>query len=209
MDELTLKVFIVGSLANNCYLIYSRKSKNACLIDCTAPTSRVRAFIKSHELKLSFIWLTHAHFDHITGLNDFTAPFYLHKDDAPFLADADLNGSAFFNEEVASSRKPLLYHEAGALSFEARPLTVIHTPGHTPGSVCLLLDNWLFSGDTLFYRSVGRTDVPGGSQEALFDSIKSKLLILSPGVQVYPGHGPETTIGEEKASNPFLASARL
>lgn len=204
MDELTLKTFIVGDLANNCYLIFSKKSKKGFIIDCPSPTRALGEFIESNSLEILFIALTHAHFDHIAGLLDFDTPFYVHAADSPFLNNAQLNGSSFFSRPFVIERKPSFYDETSGLSFDDVSFRIIHTPGHTPGSVAISYKGWLFSGDTLFYRSVGRTDIPQASQKRLLDSIHTKLLVLPSETVVYPGHGPATTIGEEKEQNPFL-----
>jgi glyoxylase-like metal-dependent hydrolase (beta-lactamase superfamily II) len=204
MDELSLKIFVVGDLANNCYLIFSKKSKKGFIIDCPSPTHAVRKFIENNNLDILFIALTHAHFDHITGLTDFDIPCYVHGADGPFFENAQLNGSSFFSRPLVINRRPSFYDETPGLSFDNVSLRIIHTPGHTPGSVVIYYRGWLFSGDTLFYRSVGRTDIPQASQESLLASIRTKLLILPPETVVYPGHGPATTIGEEKEQNPFL-----
>jgi len=204
MDRLTLKVFVLGELSNNCYLVFDKESKKGFIIDCPWPTAPLIEFIQDNNIDIAFIALTHAHFDHIGGLNDFPAPFYIHSDDTSFLNDPQLNGSAFFSHPVTTSRKPVFYDMSKPLLFEDYSIDVIHTPGHTPGSVSLSIGQWLFSGDTLFYRSVGRTNIPYASESALFDSIRNKLFSLPADTIVYPGHGQSTTIGEEKVCNTFL-----
>jgi len=169
------------------------------------PADEVKAFIQAKGLKIKFILLTHAHFDHIGDLNNFDYPFYIHKDDLALLLDSSLNGSGvFLPSAISINRKPHLYPESSSLDFLSHKLKILHTPGHTPGSVSIKLEKWLFSGDTLFAGSVGRTDFPYGAQEMLITSIKSKILSLDSDTIVYPGHGPETTVLAEKKSNPFL-----
>ena len=204
MDELILKTFVLGELSNNCYLIFSKKSKKACLIDAPAPISELNDFIKSRSLDIVFIALTHAHFDHIKGLNSESVPFYIHESDIPFLKDPNLNGSIFFGSPVVVEKAPEIYREGMPFCFEDKPIDIIHTPGHTPGSVSLKLGNWLFSGDTLFFGSVGRTDVPLASEEVLISSIREKIMSLPGGTAVLPGHGPSTTVERERKHNPFL-----
>lgn len=204
MAELTLKVFTAGPLATNCYLLFNKKSKKGFLIDCPTPTHQIEEFIQDQDITLLFIALTHAHFDHIGGLKDMRVPFYIHQDDSVFLGEPQLNGSAFFATSFAIEQKPYHYSEAEPLYFERCPIEVIHTPGHTPGSVSLKIGCWLFSGDTLFCQSIGKTDIPMASEKALLTSIQTKLLSLPPETIVHPGHGPSTTIGEEKIRNPFL-----
>ncbi|MCK4912511.1 MAG: MBL fold metallo-hydrolase [Candidatus Omnitrophica bacterium] len=204
MDELTLKTFCLGDLYNNCYLVFHQGLKRGFIVDAPAPIDEVKDFIQSQNLKIDFIALTHAHFDHIGGLDSLPYPTYVHKEDFQFLKDITINGSAFFGFSIIVEKKAKLYEDNQPLYFDKYPIEVIHTPGHTPGSVSLKLGNWLFSGDTLFCDSVGRTDIPLASHEQIVNSIKTKLLILSPDTIVYPGHGASTTIAREAKSNPFL-----
>lgn len=204
MDELTLKVFVCGQLANNCYLVYDDIFKKGFIIDKPSMCTELDDFIKAHEIDILFVALTHGHFDHIEGLINSKLPFYVHSTDAQFLKNPKLNGSAFFGTPINVKQEPLIYKKQGILEFCEHKIKVVNTPGHTPGSVSLSLGNWLFSGDALFCNSIGRTDIPLASGVQLVNSIKEKLLILPDDTIVYPGHGPTTTIGQEKANNPYL-----
>ncbi len=204
MDDLILKTFCFGELSANCYLIFSRTTKHAFIIDRPASSDELDDFIESQGLKIDFVALTHAHFDHIGGLGKDTIPFYIHRQDVPLLGDPNLNFSSLFLSPFSVKAKPRLYEEGKLLEFGECRLEIIHTPGHTPGSVSLKLGNWLFSGDTLFYDSVGRTDIPLASSTEIIASIKNKILSLPDDTIVYPGHGPATTVGREKRENPFL-----
>jgi len=204
MDGLIIKTFCLGDLFNNCYLIFHNESKKAFIVDSPAPTDEVKDFIRSQNLEVAFIALTHAHFDHIGGLESYSLPFYLHEEDVSLLGDPQVNGSAFFASSIVVEREPRIYKENMPLYFDSYPIEIIHTPGHTPGSVSLKLGKWLFSGDTLFFDSIGRTDIPLASQDLIIKSIKEKLLVLPSGMVVYPGHGQSTTIGREKEHNSFL-----
>ena len=174
------------------------------MVDSPAPTDEVKDFIRSQNLEVAFIALTHAHFDHIGGLESYSLPFYLHEEDVALLGDPQVNGSVFFASSIVVEREPRIYKENVPLYFDSYPIEIIHTPGHTPGSVSLKLGKWLFSGDTLFSDSIGRTDIPLASQDLIIKSIKEKLLVLPLDTIVYPGHGDPTTIAREAKLNPFL-----
>ncbi|MBU0694842.1 MAG: MBL fold metallo-hydrolase [Candidatus Omnitrophica bacterium] len=203
MDKLEFKVFVLGGLSTNCYLIFDRETKKGFLIDSPCFSKELNEFVEDENLKIQFIALTHAHFDHIGGLGE-SREFYIHKEDIPLLKDASLNFSSFLNSSFTVKAQPRLYQENTLLPFNSHNLEVIHTPGHTPGSVCLKLGKWLFSGDTIFFDSIGRTDIPGASTDLLIKSIKEKIFPMAEDIIVYPGHGPSTTIGREKKCNPFL-----
>lgn len=203
MAGLDLKVFPSGPLLTNNYLVFNKESKRAFIVDL-AFSVELFDFLENEKLKVEFIALTHAHFDHIEGLNHTSIPFYLHKKDRQFLSDPQKNGSAFFGS-IAIEKKPLFYGDN--LMFESHSITVIDTPGHTPGSVSLLLGDWLFTGDTLFYESIGRTDIPLASGQLILESIRKKILVLPKKTVIYPGHGQSSTLGYEKENNPFLTTS--
>jgi glyoxylase-like metal-dependent hydrolase (beta-lactamase superfamily II) len=200
---LKLKTFVLGDLGNNAYLLYDDLSKEAFLIDVPKPSLEIKRFLQKNELVLKFVLLTHGHFDHIWGFEGFSVPFFIHPKDEEFLTDPRINASLFCGEPVAIREKPN-FLEGNDLTFGSQKIEVIHTPGHTPGSVCFKVGDWLFSGDTLFRHSIGRTDIPFASYEDIIASIKNKLLVFDPATIVYPGHGGPTTIGEEERNNQFL-----
>jgi glyoxylase-like metal-dependent hydrolase (beta-lactamase superfamily II) len=203
MDGLTLKVFVLGPLATNAYLIFDKKRKKGFVVDTPSPAEKLKEFIIKEDLDILFVALTHGHFDHIGGLDDFCKLVYVHPKDAALLKDARLNGSLFFGSPYVYERR-VYFYEGDNLHFGDYSLDIIHTPGHTPGSVAIKIGSWLFSGDTIFFDSIGRTDIPLASHNLLIKSIKERLLTLPPDTVVYPGHGISTTIERECKSNPFL-----
>lgn len=206
---LTFQAFPLGPLQTNAYAVIDAERTRAIVIDPgTADPALLR---KVSGLKVEAILLTHAHFDHIGGVDElrtrFGCPVYLHPLEKDWLTDPAKNGSARWSEVTAPIKTALpdQYLEDGQkLELLGETFEVLHTPGHSPGSVSLLCGDLLFAGDALFRRSVGRTDLPGGNQDALVKSIRTKLYPLPDDTLVLPGHGAETTIGEEKRENPYV-----
>jgi len=189
----------VGALQTNCYILADEKSKRCMIIDPGGDYKEIKRFIDSNSLVPSFIVNTHGHADHIMANDRFDVPVYMHKADADFLSDPDKNLAV---PGFLVHKKPERFLEDGEIiELGDLDIKVLHTPGHTPGGICLLCNGVLFSGDTLFASGVGRTDLPGGNTERLFESIRKKLFTLDDNVKVYPGHGPATTIGKEKKEN--------
>jgi len=198
----------VGPLAVNCYIIGSKEDNTAVVIDAGGNADEIFEKLKKPSLTLKYIINTHAHFDHVAGvhaLQELTgAQFLLHGDDIPLLNNLDEQADFFGLSHVSQPKvhKNLIDNDEIILGSDV--MRVIHTPGHSPGSICILFNNFLFVGDTLFAGSVGRTDLYGGSYEQLINSIKNRIFSLEDRVIVYPGHGPFTTIGKEKQHNPFF-----
>lgn len=194
----------VGELQVNCYILSSSKTKNAIIIDPGDDYPKIKSFLAKHKLSPKFIVHTHGHIDHIQADDEFHLTVYAHTLDVELLKDPDKNLSHFlsFPFKVNSPIKSL--EDAEFISLDDISLEVIHTPGHTPGGICLRAENVVFTGDTLFAGSIGRTDFPGASNQQLIKSIKDRLFILADETLVYPGHGPSSSIGEEKRDNPFL-----
>jgi glyoxylase-like metal-dependent hydrolase (beta-lactamase superfamily II) len=204
MDAIAVKTFVLGELSNNCYVVFDKEARKGFIVDAPQGIEAVTAFIREEQLEISFLILTHAHFDHIVGLNGIKAPFYVHEKDSTLLKNASLNGSFFFQPRVVINKEPAILKDKACLYCGNHKLEVIHTPGHTPGSISLYFENSLFSGDTIFSNSIGRTDIPLASHAQLLKSIKERILILPKDTVIYPGHGSSTTVGEELKSNPFL-----
>jgi hydroxyacylglutathione hydrolase len=204
--------FPVGPLQCNCTVFGDEASRLATVVDPGAEIARILSVLAQHQLTLAQIIVTHAHIDHIAGalsLKQVTgAPILYSQADLPLVAMMDVQAGwlGMQTPEVAPPDHSPAHGEAvhtGSLAAE-----ILHTPGHTQGSLCVYLpgQHLLLAGDTLFAGSVGRTDLPGGDHRTLIQSIRETLLPLPEQTVVVPGHGPETTLGEERESNPFLAA---
>ncbi|MDO8586842.1 MAG: MBL fold metallo-hydrolase [Armatimonadota bacterium] len=203
-----MRRLVVGELQTNCFILADDEG-DAVIIDPGEDPERIEKTIHSYELTPRYILCTHGHADHTFAAgrlqSSFDVEVLIHELDRP-LIDEGLGELAFIFD-VRKYEKPTLgpaLSDGQILEVGSMRLQVIHTPGHTPGGVSLLCGSDLFSGDTLFAGGVGRTDLPGGSQDELLRSIRGRLLVLDDDTRVYPGHGPETTIGEERQSNPWL-----
>lgn len=198
----------VGPLGVNCYLAGDEAGREAIIIDPGADAEAIISSVEKLKLDVKLLVVTHGHFDHtgaLKALKDATnAGIAIHKDDAPMLNKKDPIAASFgFSFPVPPPADKLL-SDGEKITIGKLIFQVIHTPGHTPGCICLLVGNKLFSGDTLFYSGVGRTDLPGGSTRIIQESIRGRLFTLPDDTVVYPGHGPETTIGQEKQGNPYV-----
>lgn len=204
------ETIVVGELGVNCYLLADSKTKEGIVIDPGAEPERILLAVKNSGIKVLTVLNTHGHFDHIGGNRRVAettgSKLMINKEDEPFLSLAS-SSAKMYGLKADDSPVPSSYLAEGDLiRFGSHELRVIHIPGHSPGGSCFYLekDGILISGDSLFDRSIGRTDLPGGSQTLLVGSIRSKLLTLPEDTKVFPGHGPATTIGLEKKHNPYL-----
>ncbi|MCG2712957.1 MAG: MBL fold metallo-hydrolase [Candidatus Omnitrophica bacterium] len=205
MDKgLIFEAIVVGVLDTNCYVLAGNKSREAVVIDPGADADNISAVLKRNGLKLNSIILTHGHFDHIGALDNFDVPVYVHSDDLEFMKNSSINLSSNFGIDRKFDAGFKVLRDGEIISVGDLRLSVIHTPGHTPGGICLKIGSMLFSGDTLFRNGIGRTDLPGGSFEQISRSLKEKIFTLKDDIRVFPGHGPETTVKEEKEGNNFL-----
>lgn len=205
------KRMAVGPVQANAYIIWNDKNESL-IIDPGAEGKRINQYIKEQELEPKAILLTHAHFDHIGGLEDvrnaWRIPVYLHENEEEWLLDPHLNGSSHFPVgDITTKPADVLFTREEKLTIASFTFQVLETPGHSPGSVSYYFkkDEIVFSGDALFAGSIGRTDLVGGSNGKLLRSIHDKLLVLPEETVVASGHGRETTIQDEMDHNPFLS----
>lgn len=202
------KEIVVGALETNCYLVYCEETKECAVVDPGADPERIFPEVAEEELKPVAIINTHGHIDH-TGANrdmkdHYDVPIYIHAGDNAMLGKIQQLELSLFLGAKDSPPADHFMNDGDEIKIGNSSLRVLHTPGHSPGSVSLLGDGFLISGDTLFMEGVGRTDLPGGSQKQLEQSIREKIMTLPDSTIVLPGHGPLTSVGQERANNPFL-----
>jgi hydroxyacylglutathione hydrolase len=204
-----VRTLAVGSMLANCYLVWCEETKEALVIDPGGEGRRILAEIAREQLQVRYIVNTHGHVDHIAANAEVRsatgAKLMIHEEDAPLLGNPDLNLSVYVGSALQGLQLDVLLHEGDEIACGKQvQLKVLHTPGHTRGGICLQAQGTIFTGDTLFAGSIGRTDFPGGSYRDLIESIKNKILVLDDACLVYPGHGPASTVGYEREHNPFL-----
>jgi glyoxylase-like metal-dependent hydrolase (beta-lactamase superfamily II) len=197
----------VPPFLKNGFVVGCERTRAGVLIDPGDEVAELVAAARARRLTITHILLTHAHVDHITGIGRakeaFEVPVYLHRDDLP-LYERAVQQAHMFGLEVEPPPPVDAFYDGQSLGFGDYDVRVLHTPGHCPGGVCLQIGNHLFVGDTLFAGSIGRTDLPGGSYDVLMRSITEVLFPLGDEAIVHPGHGPDTTIGRERTTNPFV-----
>ncbi|MBD3340311.1 MAG: MBL fold metallo-hydrolase [Candidatus Lokiarchaeota archaeon] len=200
---------VVGQMAVNCYLIGCEQTKRAAIIDPGDEMKSILGAIQEKGLTLTKILLTHGHVDHLTQLHALKAKtgaeVSMHQKDEFLLSDVQQH-AMFFGLPDPGTPKPDRFLEDGdVIDIGNTKVNVLHTPGHSPGSVTFHVDNRLFVGDLIFAGSIGRTDLPGGDYDNLMKSVRTKIFTLPDSTIIYPGHGPETTVGREKKSNQFFS----
>ena len=201
--------FVLGMVHTNCYLVSNEETKEGFIVDLATYSSEMVNHIKKSGIKIKGILLTHGHFDHIMGIQEFIkeipAPVYAHEDEKELLKDPNLNLSVI--RVKGYSLEDIHFLKDGqSLNLAGFEVQAIHTPGHTPGGCSYYLSEQglVFTGDSLFYHSVGRTDFPYGDSTLLVDSIKEKLLVLPEDTKVLPGHADASSIANEKENNPYV-----
>ena len=208
MDDLILAVLPLGLFQTNCYLVGCPQTHHAMVLDPGGDVAPIMARAQESGLSITLIVNTHGHYDHIVGnaalVRATQAPLLIHELDAPLLYAPQYDLSILLGLRREPCRPDRLLHDGDTIALGTLSFQVLHTPGHTPGGICLLGHGVLFSGDTLFNQGIGRTDLPGGDMETLMHSLEEVVLPLDEELVVYPGHGPRTTVGYEKKYNPFL-----
>lgn len=198
-----LKIFsmVVGAYGENCYAVYDEDSNRSFLVDPGAEHEHILEGLEKHNLKPEFIVITHGHLDHVGAVDEIAKEFNI----PVYIAEEDITAVREGKSMFGTIKSDVQYIGDGdIIKFGNKDINVIATPGHTMGGVCFNIDDILFSGDTLFYTSVGRTDMYGGNYDDIISSVKNKLFILPDDTVVLPGHGQSTSIGFEKANNPFF-----
>jgi hydroxyacylglutathione hydrolase len=207
-DIMNIQCFTVGPFATNCYLIREEASNKAILVDPGFDSKRIMAQIDQAGLELKYIINTHCHIDHVAEAkliqDRYSAPFYIHEDEMPILEYLPQQSSMFGLHHAGQPKVNAFVKDGDELHLGKINGRVIHTPGHSPGGICLLFGTHLFCGDTLFYDSIGRTDLMLGNHQQLLNSINEKLMVLEDETVIHPGHGEKSTIGRERIQNPFL-----
>lgn len=200
-----LETVLVGPMGVNCYVLAAKEGSQAIIIDPGDQERKIRQVLDRHKLNPGLIINTHGHYDHIGADNKFDVIVYVHKLDAPLLKEPVLNLSGLFSLPYTVKSRIKFLEDGEIIKLDAIQLKVIHTPGHTPGGITLLLekpvDKIAFTGDTLFCQGIGRSDLTGGDEKLLIQSIRDKLFTLAPETKIYPGHGASSTIEDEKKNN--------
>ncbi len=206
-DRLIIKRLVVGHLSANCFIVGTRSAGEGMVIDPGGNEPDIIKAIAESSLDIKIIVLTHGHSDHIAALRDIQdrtgAPVAVHTEDADFLEGYGAFSSQFGISYKTPRPPDRLLREGDEINIVGLSLTVVHTPGHTPGSICLLGENLIFTGDTIFRRGIGTTLMPGSSRRQLIDSIHRRVMVLPDETVIYPGHGRETTVGAERRDNPY------
>lgn len=204
-----IKCLVVGMIGSNCYVVGCEKTKQAVVIDPGGEGEKILKYVDAQGLQVKYIINTHGHIDHIGANEDVRdatgAKVLIHEKDAAMLTSSHQNMSMFIGKEVSFKAADKLLTDGDTIEFGEEKLQVIHTPGHTKGGISLAAEGVVFTGDTLFNASIGRTDFEGGNYETIINSIKTKLMSLPDETAVYPGHMGASTIGFERKHNPFLS----
>lgn len=206
-----LKIFDENIYAINTYLIYNDETKNAIAIDPGLNGRAIISFVEENGLNLKYFLITHGHGDHIADLEmlteRFNIPIYIHEDDADYLENADVRLWEMFRKKSGKIKNYTTFKEGKEFELDGHIFKTLHTPGHTRGGICYYDDEAVFTGDTLFSGTIGRTDFPGGDYDEILRSL-AKIAKLDNNLIIYPGHGPKSKISRELIINPFYEFMR-
>jgi hydroxyacylglutathione hydrolase len=208
LKQMKYERIVVGALETNCYLVYCEETRKCAVVDPGADADRIISLIDTKEFVPSVLINTHGHIDHVGANKDikekFGIPLCIHASDSRMLDNILATTMGLFLGAKKSPKPDRFLEDGDEIQVGNKVLKVIHTPGHSPGSISLAGDGFLLTGDVLFCGGVGRTDLPGGSWKDLEESIRNKIYTFPDATEVLPGHGPITTVGQEKISNPFV-----
>ena len=203
--DMIIKNFIEPPIENNNYLIIDEDTKEAALIDCSATDDSIETELKKHDAILKYVLLTHGHFDHIAGIkNQRDYKVLMHYNDLDWVNQVNTYLPMFGMKMIDTPKIDKYISDGDIIKLGNLDIKVIHTPGHTQGGVCYLINDNLFSGDTIFRESVGRCDLEGGNFDQIVESIESKIFTLPENTKIYPGHGRMTSVEWEKEHNRFM-----
>ena len=204
-DYPCVECVVVGMLQANCYLLRLSRTGEGVIIDPGDDGDKIERAIEKTGLRPEAILLTHGHIDHTNAAaylrEKYRSRVICHREDSDMVKSSESLFPGFVRHPCVVDQE---VDDDSRVSIGDSWIRILHTPGHTPGSICLMVDNLLFSGDTLFRGSIGRTDLPGGNEQTMMETLRQRILVLKDEIVVYPGHGAPTTIGEEKLHNPFL-----
>ena len=212
MSKYQLETIELISTCSNCYLLIDKQTQKAVVIDPGCNAEKINNAIQEKKAKVVYIINTHGHWDHIGANVELQemigAPILIHSIEEPYLQDKELNLAKMFIRDGNGGSAGRLIEDGEIIEVGELRIKVLHTPGHTPGGICLLCEDLLFTGDTVFRLSVGRTDLGGGDHQTLLTSIADKLISLDDDLKVLPGHGPASSLGYEKEHNPFFPNKK-
>ena len=203
-----LETLVVGPLSVNCYIFACEKTHQAAIVDPGDEADQILSVVKKLDCRVKYILLTHGHIDHLSQIpilkNKLKAEFLMHEQDIPLVQSASTQAALFGLPDPGDLKPDRFLNDGDIIHLGELTIQVIHSPGHSPGSITFQVNQKLFVGDLIFNGSIGRTDLPGGDYSQIIESIQKKIFTFPDSVEIYPGHGPATTVGIEKNTNPFF-----